>query len=576
MASIDFEQLKTSVGWSITQLGVPREKRNDAIREFVGKHYARGGSDRRVPTNFLELATTIYIRLLAASSPTIRVSTKVPELKPYAATTELALNQLPEEIGLEDTLRRAVLEAMFSIGIVKVGICSSGVAVLGHEVGEPYADVITLDDYFCDMSAKSKRSMQFEGNDYWMMVDTAREMFNTKKDIEPDGYTITGDHGETRAEGVSTDEGGDVYKDRIWLRDVYLHTTNEIVTYGVHSGTRFRHETWDGPDGGLYHKLGFSDVPGNILPLPPVALWMDLHELGNALFRKLGRQADAKKTVAAFQGGNDEDVDNLKKAADGDGMVYHGQKPEPLTVGGIDNHTLAFFLQVADQFDYFAGNLNMLGGLGPSSETVGQDRLMSEAAGARAQDMSQKTIRFAGEIAKDLAWYEWTDPVRKRQVEKQIGDTDIVLRREWSDETREGDFLDYNFEIDVYSMQDNSPSVQLQRLGVVVRDYIIPLIPLIQQQGGTFDTRVLLKEISELSNLPVIGELVKFQDFPEEGQPVAGSSTPSFKPPQTRRTYERINRPGATRSGKNAALTQLLMGGNVQPAEKEAVGRRVG
>jgi len=571
---VDFKQLKTAVDWSITQLEIPRNNRVESVRQFVGQHYARHGAQKRVPTNFLELATTIYIRLLAANAPQALVTTTIPSLKPYAKTTELALNQIPEEIDLGGTLRRAVLEAMFSFGVVKVGIASSGVAVLGHDVGEAYADIVTLDDYFIDMSAKSRQSIQFEGNDYWVMVDTARKMFN-RNSIEPDKHTITGDQGEERAESVSSDEGADLYKEKVWLRDVYLHTSGQLVTYGVQNGVRYRVVNWDGPENGPYHKLGFSDVPGNIMPLPPIALWMDLHELGNAIFRKLGNQADAKKTVAAFAGGNDEDVNQLKNAADGDGIRYSGQKPEQITVGGIDQATLAFYLQVMDQFDYFAGNLNMLGGLGPGSETVGQDRLMSEAAGARAQDMTQLTIKFAKSIFKALAWYEWTDPVRQRVVEKRIGDTDIYLRREWSDETREGDFLDYNFDIDVYSMQDNSPSIQLQKLGTVVERYIVPLMPLIQQQGGIFDVKVLLDQIAELSNLPVVSELVKFQDQVTEEQPVQGNATPSFKPPETKRTYERINRPGATRSGRNATMSQLLMGGNPQKAEREAVGRRV-
>jgi hypothetical protein len=574
---VDFRQLKTAVDWSITQLQAPRANRLEAVRQFAGRHYARHGSEKRVPTNFLELATTIYIRLLAANAPATRVTTTIKSLKPYAKTTELALNQIPEEIDLGSTLRRAVLEAMFSIGIVKVGIAASGVAVLGHDVGEAYVDIVPIDDYFLDMSAKTRKSIQFEGNDYWMMLDTARKMFNTN-DIELDQHTITGDQGDQRAESVSTEEGADLYKDKVWLRDVYLHDTGQLVTYQIQSGKNPWVKNWDGPENGPYHTLGFSDVPGNILPLPPVALWTDLHELGNAVFRKLANQADSKKTVAAFPGGADEAVNNLKGAADGDGITFpSAQKPENITVGGIDQPTLAFYLQVQDLFDYFAGNLNTLGGLGPGSETVGQDRLMTEAAGARAQDMSQQTIKFAKGIFKALAWYEWTDPVRKRIIEKRIGDTDIYLRREWSDETREGNFLDYNFDIDVYSMQDNSSSVQLQKLNMVVERYVVPLMPLIEQQGGTFDVKFLLEQVAELSNLPAVAELVKFQGEPPvvQGGP-QGNPSPSFKPAQTHRTYERINRPGATRRGRNSAMSQLLMGGNVQKAEKEAIGRRVG
>ena len=567
---VDFKQLLTAVDWSVRQLETPRKNRVDAVKEFVGNHYSSGGAEKRVPTNFIELAVTIYVRLLAANAPRATVTTKNAALRPFAKTTEIAINQIPEEIDLGGTLRRAVLEALFSFAIVKVGICNSGVAVLGHDIGESYADLITIDDYFCDMSAKSRGSIQFEGNDYWMARDTAEKMFGKK--LVADDHTITGDQGEIRAESVTVDEGADLYKEKVWLRDVYVHTENQLVTYAVKTGQELRVMDWDGPDGGPYHVLGFSDVPGNLMPIPPVALWLDLHELGNALFRKLSKQADAKKTVVTFSG-DDDGVENLKMASDGDGIKYGGQKPENITVGGIDNQSLAFFLQVQDLFDYFGGNLNALGGLGPSTDTVGQDKLISEASGARAQDMSQQTIKFAKGIFEALAWYEWTDPVRKRQVEKPIGKTGLSVPVTWSAETREGDFLDYNFDIDVYSMQDNSPATRLQKLGQIVQQYVMPLMPFIQQQGGTVDVKSILDLVAELSNFPELAEMVQFQGMPPEQGKVGGNPNP--QPANTTHTYERINRPGANRSQKNNALSQVLMGGNPQPAESETIGRRV-
>lgn len=573
MAKVDFNQLTTAVDWSILQLETPRRKRVDAVRQYVGSHYAQGGTDKRVPTNFIELAATIYVRLLAANSPKANVTTDYLQLRPFAKTTELAINQIPDEIGLSKTLRRAVLEALFSVGIVKVGIASGGDSVLGHDIGEPFADVVTLDDYFCDMAAKSKGQQQFEGNDYWMSVDRARQVFNTNK-LDPDRHTISGDRGEERAESISQDEGADLYREKVWLRDVYLPDTNEVVTYGVKTQKLLNEMPWDGPDGGPYHVLGYSDVPGNVLPLPPVALWTDLHDLGNALFRKLGHQADSKKSVAAFQGGDEEGIDALKRAKDGDGIRYNGQKPEMLAVGGIDQPTLAMFLTVQDQFNYFAGNLDSLGGLGPTSDTVGQDRLVSEAAGARAKDMANTTVEFTRRIFEQLAWYEWTDPARARFVEKQV--YDFKVPEEWSDETRKGEFIDYNFDIDPYSMQERSPDTQLQKLGLIMQNYITPLLPFIQEQGGQVDAKLILEQVAELSNFPEVAEMVKFDGMPPEMVEPAGNPQPSMKPNETKRTYERINRPGATRSGKQAALTQTLMGGNVQPAEADAMNRRIG
>jgi len=423
----DFDRMKTAVDWSIKQMAKPRQLRIDAIRQYVGAHYADNGNEKRVPTNFLELAVTIYTRQLAARAPRVMIEANAPSLRPYAKNMELAINQIPDEIQLGNTLRKAVVEAMFAFAVAKVGIASSGKVSLGHDEGSVFVDLVSLDDYFCDMSATTRDSIQYEGNDYWVCLEDAQAMAGGEK-VEADKHTIIGSQGEQRADGVSVSEGADLYEEKVWLRDVWLPESKKVVTYGVKSGKLLRTVDWNGPACGPYHVLGFSDVPGNLFPLPPVALWRDLHELGNNLFRKLGRQADSKKTVAAFQGGNDDDANALKNASDGEGIKYSGQKPESITVGGIDAPTLAFYMQVRDLFSYFAGNLDTLGGLAPQSSTVGQDKLLAQSASARLKTMSEQTIDFAKGIFKSLAFYEWEDPVKERTIEKFVPGTDISIR----------------------------------------------------------------------------------------------------------------------------------------------------
>lgn len=576
---VNFQKLRTAVDWSVKQLATPRAKRVEAVRQYVGSHYSDGGADRRVPTNFLELAVTIYSRQLAARAPKALISTGVSSLRPFARNMEIAVNQIPDEIGLGETLRRAVMEAMFSWAVVKVGISPSGKSISGVEYGEPFVDLVSIDDYFLDMSAKSRRAVQFEGNDYWIPLTAARSMYNGKDgQIEPDAHTVVGDQGETRAQSVTVAEGAELLDDMVWVRDVWIPRTSKLVTYGVKSGRILGIVDWDGPDHGPYHTLGFSDVPGNVLPLPPVALWRDLHELGNALFRKLARQAESKKTVAAFAGGDDNAVETLKKAGDGEGIAYNGTKPEQIVVGGIDAPTLAFYLQCRDLFSYFAGNLDSLGGLAPMTETVGQDKLLSEAASSRLKSMGEATVDFAKGIFRSLAWYMWTDPVRQRTIRKPVRGTDITVELTWTPETRDGDFLDYNFDIDVYSMQDDSPALKLQKIGIVLEQYVFPVLPQIEAQGGRIDFQRLLELVSRLSNVPELSDLVQFGSEPPAQQPAAGgSSQPALagKPAHTTRTYERVNRPGATRHGKDDVMMRLLMGGRVQPAEGAAISRGV-
>ena len=524
---------------------------------------------RRGDSGLLRLAVTIYVRLLAARSPKCLVKTDVPSLRPFAADMEIALNQIPGEIGLSTTLRRAVVEALFSIGIVKVGIgATNDNAKIGDE---PFVSIVQLDDYFCDMSARSWEEVQYEGNEYWMDTEQIRDLYGVS--FDSDEYSGESQDGQVQARSLTVHEHGNPLHERVLLRDVYLVREGRMVTYAVTSQRVLRDAPWDGPEGSPYVKLWFSDVPGNLMPLPPVAVWKDLHELENTLFRKLARQAVAKKTVSAFQGGNDEDIARLKKASDGEGFRYNGAKPEQIALGGVDGGNLAFALQVRDIHSALAGNLDSLGGLSPQANTATQEKLISEASSVRIRAMSDATVDFAKAIFKRLAWYMWTDPVRERTIVKRASAAApfLSVTHKWTPETRDGDFLDYNLEIDVFSMQDDSPSTRMEKFLNVFERVILPMLPQLEAQGAFIDFHAVLDYVARNTNLSELSDFVVFSDAPaDERQPAGGNPKPEYvstKAPVTRRTYERVNRPGATRQGRDAVIMQLAMGGNPQPSE---------
>jgi hypothetical protein len=315
---------------------------------------------------------------------------------------------------------------------------------------------------------------------------------------------------------------------------------------------------WKGPSTGPYPKLGFGAIPGNLLPLAPVSLWRDLHELGNELYRKLSEQAKAQKSVLGFNGSDDEGVENFQKAGDGDGIKYNGGHPETLSTTGVDPKTLAFFLQNKQLGGYVAGNIDSLGGLGSNANTLGQDKLMSDAASAQLSDMANETLACVKEIFQHIAHYEWTDPVKSRLIDKPIPGVDLVLPVEWNRKSKQGQLKDYDLKMDVYSQKENSPEAQLQKLGAAVDKYVVPLAPLIQQDGGKIGVQRILAEVAKLANLPVLSEIVT---FPETDQPAPGGDG-SVKSQNTSREYVRKSGGGITPQGSDAQMMQMLMGSN--------------
>lgn len=570
--STQFDRLMKSIDWSNRMLVFPRKRRLSAIKQLVGFHYAEQGSDRRVIVPTLKMIIDIHVRLLAARSPRALFSTQHQDLKWTAANLELAVNQVPCEIDLDTTLRRLVLEALFSIGIAKVGLHTVG-RVLGHEYGAPFVDVITIDDAVLDMAAKHRDQMQYMGNDYWLNYEDVMESKSFPKksleDLHPDDFTVTSEEGEERAEGISISESAELFKKKIQLRDVFLPAEKLFVTYAVKTKRRLKVIEWEGPERGPYSILGFGDVCGNLLPLPPVAGWRDMHELGNAIYRKLADQADAQKTVPAFSGDDDQAVEDFAAARDGQGIKFTGQPPVNLKTGGIDPSTLAFFLQNKDLSSYYAGNLDALGGLSPQSKTVGQDKLISEASGAQIREMAAQVMKFTKNIFESLAYYEWYDPIRRRLLNKSIPGTDLEIVVPWDRASRRGEFDLYDLEVDVFSAQDDSPNARLQRFAAVMQQYVLPLLGAIEAAGGVLDIQSLFEIIAKYSDLDELRGIVQFIDRPESA---SSDKTIASLQNITRQT-ERINRPGATAEGKSAVMQQVLLGGRPQRDEMATIGR---
>jgi hypothetical protein len=564
MSESQWGRLKEAMEWSDRQLEFPKRKRLESIKEFTGYHYSEGGASKRVPVPMIQMAVQVYIRLLAAREPRALFTTKDPSLKSVAANMQLAINMIPEEIGLASTLRRLVMEALFSYGIVKVGLNRVGTA-LDHEYGQTFVDLVTLDDYFMDMSAKHEDAIDFEGNSYWMDFEELKKAdWIDKGDrdlLKPDEHTTIGPAGEARAEGISTDNTTSPYRERIWLRDVWLPREGLLLTMGNISKELLKVVEWTGPKCGPYYKLGYSDVPGNLLPLPPVSLWRDLHELSNTMFRKLGSQAEAAKSVMGFQGGDDEEALNFKNALDGSGIRYTGALPNELKTSGVDAKTLAFYLQCKELFSYYCGNLDQLGGLGTQTQTLGQDKLLNEAASSQMRDMSDKTVEVIRKIFRALAFYEWNDPIKRRILEKPIPGLNASIQVEFGRDQKRGDFDMYDLDIDIYSLQDNSPGARLQKLGVIMAQYVIPLGPMIEQGSGTINVKKIMQMVAQYSDFPELGEVVEFIDT---AGPLAPSANRPMKPSNTVRTEQRIGQPGMSRQGADATLSQQLLAGGME------------
>jgi len=535
------------------------------------------------------MAVEIYVRQLAAGVPRVMVSTHHDHLRPDALELATALNHLIDELDLGATLQRWVKDAIFGMGIMKVGITDSPpkkIAGFRHSAGQPFADVISLDDWVHDMTADTLEEVAYCGHRYTVALE-----FLKGNDLFDQGLVnqLVPDHGDAEEEESGSDDaaeistgnqsyaGGDEsYRDTVTLWDYWLPVEQKIVTVPDQTSIEkkpLREVDWNGPQLGPYHLLGFKDVPDNIMPLPPVAGLMELHELYANLTRKLARQAERQKTILGVMSGGAEDGRAITRSNDGDaiGMV-DPQSAAEFKFGGPDNMLQAFSIDIKGLFSWIGGNLDLLGGLSPMSETLGQDKMLAQSASGLIVSMQEETVKRTTGVIRDLAYWLITDPFIELPLTKRTpGFPREALPFKFTADSIDGNWIDYNFRISPYSMMQQTPMQKFSMLNQILSGVYAPMLQIMQQQGISIDMQELTRLMSTLTDMPELRDIL-LQSEPQQdaGEPI-GEKPP--KAANTTRTNIRVNRPGVTREGADQALRTDLINGAQNDDQKAAIGR---
>jgi hypothetical protein len=480
---------------------------------------------------------------------------------------------------------------MFAMGIIKCGIspdASSEIMGFTHDTGQPFADNVDLEDFVFDVAAKRWDQIQFCGNRYCLPYEAVMDLkIFGKADVQPTGYfRNTNEGGDERVTSLTNEGqsyGDESYMDMIELWDIWLPYEQMLVTVpaapdgGFDNTEAHRIIEWTGPEEGPYYRLGFGEVPGNILPTSPAMQLIDLHDLSNRVFRKLGRQTERQKTLTVVASGAEEDGRRIGMADDGD--MIRADRPEStreVSYGGVDQNSLAFFVQLRQMFSYLGGNLDTMGGLSRAADTVGQEQLISQSASTKISDMQAAVSTGVKQVVTALAKYLYHDPVASPRIYKKIPNTEITVKADFGPEVRQNDFIDYHIDIAPYSMQSRSPAERVQTVSQTVANFVMPMAQNLQSMGLTFDMPEFIETVAKYSNTPELQNIVRPMTVDEEDRlkeqaEIAGATQAgSVKPAQTTRRYVRENvAAGMSGTARDDAMTRMLMGGGNQEAEAQ-------
>lgn len=562
------KRLRTAMKESCKALEVFQQRRHEAYEQFVGSFYSDSGTKEPVPLNMIELAASIMLRSLVSADPRALVHSKRPEWKADAYSFELALNHGLREMMIGRSLKTWAFEAMMSpMGVLKVALdVESAQSLDGMQVwaGKPFVEPVTYDDWVHDMSAKAMHRIGFCGNRYSVVKDWALESGVYDPDVVAKLQPSQQPPGENDSQRLSRSRGwlDEDYRDTLKLWDLWLPDEGLIVTLSDEDEDLppLRVVEWSGPERGPYHFLWFNEVPGNTVPLPPVATWRSIHDLANALFNKLGRQAMRQKTLTGVPGTAAGDMKRITEAGDGEGVYLDAPgETQEIRFGGFDNQNFGFVLQLKQLYSYYAGNIDALGGLAIQSGTVGQDQLLANTASQRIQSMQDETYAATRQVIRDVGWYLWTDPIAEIPIVKRIAGTQATVSSVWSQLTARGDWYDFDLDIEPYSLQAQSPAERLAKIDQFLMNVLVPALPLMQQQGIAVNFEEIIKLHAKYGNIPELNDIVTYLNG--EMTTLPGEEGASPAPKASTRRYVRESRSTKTPQGQEQSLINSLMSG---------------
>lgn len=551
-----------------------RRVRKELLKDYAGSLYSESGAENKTLINLINQTARIYTISLAANNPQVLVSTPRTENVSFARRFEVNLNKLISDMALDQTFRMIVLDAFFCLGCGVVMMRDTDTRFHGLleseedvwlDPGQPWFNRVSMDDLILDMSAKELSKMRYCGHRYRADYEKVMNEPGYSKKAKEKLKATSREHQETTGSARDIASNGeapdDDLKDMVWLMDIWIAENNSIVTLACEQESLepLIEREWTGSQSGPYKFLSLGDMPDNVIPVSPAINLKYLHDLQNRLHRRMEEDSDAHRVVNTYAPGGADDANKIRTAGRNDWIKMSDPKNlGQVEVGGIDQRDMALASFLQTTFDRMAGNLQAMGGLGAQAGTVGQEELIHGQLSKNVADMRTGVVNFAATCILDLGRLMWDDQTLELQTSMPVGNSGIQVNSDWTPDYRLGNFEDYEFRVEPYSMVFKTPQQHLQEYFQVL-EQIAPLWPMFQASGATLNVQVLVDEIARLLNKPEIKQLITFA-VPAEM--LGGDQNTVRSPAHTVRETVRKNvGTGGTAEARSNSLIRDLMAG---------------
>lgn len=571
-----FAALSKAIEQSRKELEPFRTELADAIKAYTGPHYGGNRESGDRPINLLQLGVESLVQQLSSKAPQVLCVTHNTNLKSSATELELAMNKMLKKMDFEAEHRAWVLSATFSVGIMEVGLSVTSRPVVDDEplpITEVFCEAIMLDDFVFDTSATKwgSRECSFWGHKYKVPLAQAKENEEFDKEARD---LLRGDERQPSngdSSSLSESKQEEPFSEMCEIWQIFVPEEREVITFALNGKKPLKTIKWHGPEHGPYHFMGFNQVLKNVMPLSPVANWMDIDDLENRLYSKLGNQAGRQKTIGITDLQATQDGQNIIKTNDGDVIaVGNPNSFKEARFGGVDQNTLGFALNVRSMADFVMGNLSAQMGLGASAGTLGQEQMIRQAANVRIEAMQGVLMSATEKILRDIAFYLHYHPTIEFDITREFPGTDIKLDMKWPRredgfgmeyDVRQGEYDEYEISIVPYSMTAVSPGQRATILRQIWREDVLAAVQLgvVPNANAYFNTLAKYLDLPELREIVTSAEQA-MNPMEQLGQP---AGLPTAGKPNGNYTRRNVSQ-GMTNSAMDQQREMMALGAGNQ------------
>ena len=479
-----------------------RAQRDEAIAQLCGERYEKDQVPSNIQRAAINLIAQTFVTLLPSLFPhEIKHVCRVtdPRLEFDAMVVAADLDHRAEEEALAETVMLAGCDALFAPCGVLVTRMKAGndlYKINGnlYDNGAFYTTHVDLDDYACDPTARRRGEFRWEAIRWRASRRSllASGIYPAEKINALPGYSTQGDNKDELVETV-----------QCW--DVYVYQGDRIlcVTLGgnfcnsgdpTHGAEVLAKYEFQGPASGPIRWISFYEIPGKPAPLPPVLLWRELHDAIAKVGDKLVRSILESKVIGAYRPTAIDDAKAAKDAAhlelvkmqDPDGLKFH-------TIEGLSDTFWSGFGWLSEQGSQAAGNIKLKAGTASGADTATEASILSANSDDRTRWMRDRINKTLKQLANDRAWYILTDPIiNKLTGVRQPGGEFMSV--EYTAEAKEGDPIDFQFDVQPFQPESGDPNVRLRRITELLSTVLPAVFPLIQ--AGVIDPQGMVRMIS--------------------------------------------------------------------------------